>query len=395
MWIYKLWFGFAKKRILGTESGYEYGINCVGSSIGMLFGIALSVTFIPNLLSDKTIWYFGVSVVFISCLLIILVSIALQKTVFILDLPPHLRGRIVSLFHIRREQDKNKIIEDSDKSNSEQIKSKMFSSADRLVDCSVEPAKIEPLYSADESYEGNSPVTDFRDRKKIINCVRKVGKNKSHSRHDYNGICAANSDNVRTTGKSNIVYSTGDGNCAYLPEAEWYRTFWLCRSCTHAATGANAYPENNSTKLNSQNVITTGELDYSDRDAQGQKCREMAKFMEKAGRVEANEENEERCKYLHYLVNQAPFHSISGKLKFFIWTTAPLWLFHLLSDFLFDRNIKVISPFKYTDWEAQNMGKFTIGEDAGPACADNFIGCILAGILGSFCSWMIIMLLKI
>lgn len=337
--LYKLWFRFAKKRILGARSGYDYGGDISGHqfSFFMMFGIPAVILW-PEfyfMLSKKIYavtqstwawkmfswfnlyrstagfqppwdgWFWIIlilAVILAGHLLVRFVACAMQETVHLLDLPVHLRGR------------------------------KVFYTARAL--------------------DGTE----------------------------------------RSSNKNAVSYSAGGGNDKSFLKVNGDRTFWLCQSCAFASGWIKTKRESNTVDSETNQERFPGKINHRKGDTEETECYKMAKFMEKSGRIQANKENTEKCKFLNHLVNQTPTEKLTKKIKFLIWLTAPMWLFHLL----FDRRISVINPYIYRDWEALNIyrGGFFQGRgnDVGPASLDAFIGGMGSIVLASFYVWNFVVL---
>ncbi|NHM26961.1 hypothetical protein G7K71_08185 [Desulfofundulus sp. TPOSR] len=357
--IYNLWFRFAKKRILETQSVYEYGyadfrVSSLFTSITAVIG---GLMFYPYYLRGDIGNYeaFLLMLVFVVIKfgLTHIVGISLQETVFILDLPSHLKGRVVyGCYNFAKKEAVEKKDNQNSADNIGKQKRNVFLSVCRFVNHAFK-LTIAQFFSKTIKTDGSlSHICKSGNRDHISHERIEVGERKTQQNYFANTGSVA-SKKIEYPEKDSICHwSSNKGK--EQPWTEWRRHFWLCESCTVSTIGEQAKPEYGISYFDGKKNPATSHINPSDRNSQGEVHTSMANFVQKDRKVMAHQHGNDKCQYFHHLINQLPVEKLRFGTKLLIIISSPVWLIHLLFD---KRDLRIIDTVKYRDWEADHFGK--------------------------------------
>lgn len=358
--LYNLWFRFAKKRILETQSIYKYGYQDIWVSSFFTFVTAVisGFLFFPYYQNGNIGNYEAFLLILFFCTikfgLTHSVGISLQETVFILDLPNHLKGRIVYACYdfAKKEAVEKKNHQDNTDKTGKQKQSIFLWHVCRLVNHALK-LTIRQLFNKTKKTDGSLPY------------ICKCG-NRDHNYLAMNELRLAKEKpnrfvNTNSVASKKIEYPEKDSICHWSPNkgkeqpwTEWRRHFWLCESCTVTTIEEQTKPEYGISYFDGKKNPATSHINPGDRNSQGEVHTSMANFVQKDRKVMAHQHGNDKCQYFHHLINQLPVEKLRFGTKLLILISSPIWLTHLLFD---KRDLKIIDTVRYRDWEADHYGK--------------------------------------
>lgn len=392
----KMWFKFAGKRILGAEYGYDYGVingrcvfQCNFATVVVIctlvygcFQEYMSQIIIPNKELLTVEWHLLISVAIISLVLasiqlkvVDMLGYALQESVYVVELPSHLKNRNIYSYYPHKKDGQNS--KDDYSNNIEQNKDSFWG---EIFGFFFKMVKVKFFKN---TFQGNcslSPVGQMRNRKDIRDNEVQVGQ--GYPQQDSgNTVFYTGSADKKKGCEQKVENYTAYGNNEHLGDAGCGK-LWLCRSCAFSTVGENTEFDGNPSYFPRKDNTFTSEPYPFKRYPQHEKCGCVPEFVYNNGWIVADKETAEKCKYIYHLINQAPFKRLTRKAKAYIVLTSPVWLFHLLFD---GKNIKIISPEKYKEWKLEHSDVFSLMDTNGPdmAVTDGMVSGICMGLLSS------------
>lgn len=284
-----------------------------------------------------------------------IIGSSLQEAVNILDLPYHLRDRVVSSWRSTRNvKHKEKDEQESSVKNKGNHKKRIY-----FVHGFIDKAftfTILKLFNIAEKGNSSLPYVGKRgNRKHVANELVqiKIRENQQDYFCDSSKVYGSKVENCE---KDGVGYWTSKQR-KRQPGNLGGRNFWLCEYCTSS-------PEWNSTKNDfgfscseRKEGFSVADFNLFDRNSHEEKHCCVTNFMEKDGKVIAEENGSKKCKYLDHLLSQLPIGKLSAKTRLFILISSPVWFFHLLFD---GKDLGIITPWKYWEWEGSLMGKIVV-----------------------------------
>jgi len=284
-----------------------------------------------------------------------IIGSSLQEAVNILDLPYHLRDRVVySWRNVRDVNHKEKDEQGSKVKNKENCKKKIYI-GHRFINKAFK-FTILKLFNIAEKGNSSLPYISKRgNRKYIANELVEV-KIRKNQQDYFRGSSKVSGSKVENCEKDSVGYWTGkkrkrqSGNLGG-------RHFWLCKLCASSPEWKGMENDFDFSCIKREENFSVSDFNLSDRNFHEEKHCCVTNFMEKDGKVITEENGSRKCKYLDHLLGQLPVERLSAKARLLILLSSPVWFFHLLFD---GKDLELIAPGKYWEWEDSLMGKIVV-----------------------------------
>lgn len=319
-------------------------------------------------------------------------GLALQKTVYILELPWYLQGR--SVFISGHDSGIEKITKhDKHQKGMEDLKRTKEDSASGIVCRFVKHAlKFAVAKIFGKTVERDSSLSNIRKggkREHIGYKQIKVGEGETEqssfsSPHKMGGKGKSEEKGQGTDGRT--------GNCSgqHL-NTPGGRGIGFFGYCALPAIGNNAKDDSGIPKLDREDRFTPSDNDFLDSNTCNSESCRMTYFVKEDGKVTRNYERNHEYQYWRHLADQLPVSKLNAVMKFLILVSSPLWLMHLL----FDRGkIRVVSLAEYNGVD-DIYSRRGIGDSGIPweADRDAIINAFASGLWGVFAGCMILIVL--
>lgn len=402
MILYKLWFRFAKKRILETRRDYFY-VHDLCSALGLRTSILIAIWllgygflrfyFLERALSSFEAIPFIIVFILVSEGLTYAAGLALQKTVYILELPWYLQGRSVFISgHNSGGEEATK--QDEHQKSVEDLKGTKENSASGVVRRFIKHAfKFAVLKLFSKAVKRNGGLSDIckgGKREHIGYQQVKVSKGKP-KQSSFSDTCKLDSKEKSDEEGQSINGRARSGNGQQL-NAPGGRSIEFFKYCAPSAVGNNAKGDSGFPKPDGEDWFAPSDNDLPDRNPCKGESRSVADFVEENGDITCNCERNYEYQHCRHLVEQLPVGKLSAVMKFLVLVSSPLWLVHLLFD---RRNIKAVSFVEYSKVDNEYSGLVI----EGGGCSwevekDAIVNAAASGIWGVFAECIALVLLQ-
>lgn len=388
--MYRLWFRFAKKRILGTRRDYFY-VHGSYSFSGLRTSILIAAWFlgygflrfyfVKEPLGGFEVVLFTVVFILVSEGLTYFVGLALQKTVYILELPWYLRERsiFISGHNLGREEVTKY---DKHQDGVENFKKAKEDSAFGVVRGFIEHTlKFAVWKLFDKTAKRNGGLSDIRERGKREHVGYKQVKvgEREPEQNSFSGTCKLGRKEKGEKEDKKVDDRSRNGSSQQL-DAPGGRGIGFFKYCAPPTIGNGAEGNFGFSNPDGEDWFAPSDDDLAYRYPSKGKSYGVSDFVEEYSNVACNCERTYEHQCYRHLAEQLPVGKLSTEMKLLIVVSSPLWLVHLL----FDRGrIEVVTFAEYNKVDDEYSGSVI---DGGRVCweadKDAIVNAVASGFWG-------------
>lgn len=347
--LWKFWFRFANRRILETERGYRFG-TCFEGVLEIATAIIIGVNAGYMVAKWSGGYYLTafVAAVFSGLIwetifwsLAGIINFLLWKTVSLIVLPDclgYLKEREhLSLPYTRfvKFVESRKDKEDEDDGPAEATYALLLNACDIMKNVAG--------IVVDQCGSNNAHKTSAVATRSVQKSNKKVGAGETIKKKETFNCLGLACEVAKNEPEAHVGQGAAGKDGGNFPERNIASC--LCRECSFAAVRENTKNNFDPQYFKGQSGSAVADNDFRDRYTEKGSGKCVGKLVEKDGWVEAEGKGYGKCKYLEYLLKQAPSDKISVRVKLFIVITSPFWLLSFFFDLLWKPRVITYRKF--------------------------------------------------